>query len=639
MAVLLVLRRRIGKLVTDQGNQARPTYCQSIWPTALALAGSVLVALPFPLALWFAAWRVNSASVLMEQDAFDLAQSVAAGLRSSAALWLLFMLAFSVTRPGGLADCHWGWPIGSVKSSRSYLRPLAFVSIPAAFLVAFGERYPIVAWRESVSRFAFIAGMLTFTYVSYQLVRFPSGALSTLLRSRKSGWLYALRHLWMSILIGVPLSLVVLSSLGYQYAAVRLLERFTWTAWLLFGLIVLHSLLVRWLLLAERRLAIRRARKAREALQAESPSTVVPQPEIKIVAVRAQTKSLVRSLVILLAALGVWSVWSSVFPALSFLEEVHLWSYTAVEASSDGSTASPMVATTHYITLANALLAFIAAALALILAKNVPGLLEITLLAKLPLDKGGRFAITSLARYTIVVVGLVVAFGNLGVGWAKIQWLAAAVTVGLGFGLQEIFANFVSGLILLFERPIRIGDTVTVGGISGDVTRIRIRATTITDWDNKELIIPNKEFVTGQVVNWSLSEKTLRVKIPVGIAYGSDIDRVESLLYKIAREAENVLSKPEPRVLFTAFGASSLDFEVRVFVPSIDYFLEVRHTLHKAIDREFRKAGIEIAFPQRDVHFDTKDPIQIQLINREQTNEVRSAEPRSADEVAADETR
>jgi len=139
-------------------------------------------------------------------------------------------------------------------------------------------------------------------------------------------------------------------------------------------------------------------------------------------------------------------------------------------------------------------------------AKNIPGLLEIVVLQKLPIDTGGRFAVTAIARYLITVVGVVVAFGAIGVGWSKVQWLVAAISVGLGFGLQEIFANFVSGLMLLFERPIRIGDVVTVGGITGTVTRIRIRATTITDWDRKELVIPNKEFITGQVVNWTLSD-------------------------------------------------------------------------------------------------------------------------------------
>jgi potassium efflux system protein len=190
----------------------------------------------------------------------------------------------------------------------------------------------------------------------------------------------------------------------------------------------------------------------------------------------------------------------------------------------------------------------------------------------------------------------------IGIGWSKVQWLAAAMVVGLGFGLQEIFANFVSGLILLFERPIRIGDTVTVGDVTGEVTRIQIRATTITDWNRKELVIPNKEFVTGQVINWTLSDSTLRVIVPVGIAYGSNTQLAEEILAKVAKENDLVLAEPKSKVLFLEFGESSLNFELRVFVSSVEYLLKVRHQLHKAIDQEFRRAGIEIAFPQRDIH-------------------------------------
>ena len=256
----------------------------------------------------------------------------------------------------------------------------------------------------------------------------------------------------------------------------------------------------------------------------------------------------------------------------------------------------------RYVTLEDVALAIIFAIITLALAKNIPGLLEVALLQRLPLDAGGRFAVTTLVRYAITLVGIVLAFGAIGIGWSQVQWLAAAITVGLGFGLQEIFANFVSGLILLFERPIRIGDTVTVGNINGDVTRIRIRATTIRDWDRKELVIPNKEFVTGQVINWTLSDPILRLIVPVGIAYGSNTDLAEELLHKVARENKHALEDPQPRVFFLGFGDSSLNFELRVFVPSIDYLLKTRHELHKAIDAEFRKANIEIAFPQRDIH-------------------------------------
>jgi potassium efflux system protein len=183
--------------------------------------------------------------------------------------------------------------------------------------------------------------------------------------------------------------------------------------------------------------------------------------------------------------------------------------------------------------------------------------------------------------------------------------LVAAVGLGLGFGLQEIFANFVSGLIILFERPIRVGDTVTVGDVNGTVTKIRIRATWITSFDRKELVVPNKEFVTSQLVNWSLSDAVLRLDIPVGIAYGSDTDKAHRVLLEVAEKNEHVLRDPAPQAFFLGFGDSALDFELRVFSPDVEHRLRIIHDLHMEIDRAFRAEGIEIAFPQRDLHVRT----------------------------------
>jgi potassium efflux system protein len=187
--------------------------------------------------------------------------------------------------------------------------------------------------------------------------------------------------------------------------------------------------------------------------------------------------------------------------------------------------------------------------------------------------------------------------------------------VGLGFGLQEIVANFICGLIVLFEQPYRVGDIVTVGDINGTVTRIQIRATTITDWDRRELIVPNKEFITGKLINWSLSDPITRIVLPVGVVYGSDTVLTEELLLKVARENTRVLDKPEPSALFLGFGDNSLNFELRVFIHNALGRFEVMDRLHHAIDREFRKAGIAIAFPQRDVHLDTAEVLDVRLVS------------------------
>ena len=192
------------------------------------------------------------------------------------------------------------------------------------------------------------------------------------------------------------------------------------------------------------------------------------------------------------------------------------------------------------------------------------------------------------------------------------------MTVGLSFGLKDIFANFVSGIIILFERPIRVGDTVTVGGSSGRVSRIRIRSTTITDWDRRELIVPNNAFLSEKIINWSLSDRVGRVVIDVGIGYGSDPAKAQEILLQTAKDNPVVMKDPGPSVLFTGFGADSLDFALRAFVPTSDRMkvgTEIRHEIFK----RFKQAGIEIPFAQHDVHLDTSGgPLEIRMAKAEE---------------------
>jgi potassium-dependent mechanosensitive channel len=259
------------------------------------------------------------------------------------------------------------------------------------------------------------------------------------------------------------------------------------------------------------------------------------------------------------------------------------------------------------VTLADLAAAIVILVLTAVASRNLPGILEVTVLQRLRMDAGSRYAVHTLSRYVIVALGVVLTAEAVGVKWAHLQWLLAAMSVGLGFGLQEIFANFVSGLIILFERPIRVGDVVTVGGVTGTVSRIRIRATTITDLDRKELLVPNKEFITSQLVNWTLSDDVIRLVIPVGIAYGSDTRLARDLLLKVARDHPRVLTSPAPEAFFLGFADSSLSFELRVHVSGQPSMMPVSNDLHMAIDDAFRQAHIEIAFPQRDIHIRSTD--------------------------------
>jgi potassium efflux system protein len=198
-----------------------------------------------------------------------------------------------------------------------------------------------------------------------------------------------------------------------------------------------------------------------------------------------------------------------------------------------------------------------------------------------------------VTQYALAAARVMVASGILGIGWSDVQWLVAALGVGLGFGLQEIFANLVSGLILLAERPIRIGDVVTVGDVSGTVSRIRARATTATNFDNKEVLIPNKSFITDRVINWTLSNKTTRLLLKIGMPTGTDIALAQRVMLEAVRRNPDVLREPAPSVFFVGFGGSSLDFEIRAFVGSFDKRLRVQHEINLALEGALRDNGIE----------------------------------------------
>jgi potassium efflux system protein len=311
-----------------------------------------------------------------------------------------------------------------------------------------------------------------------------------------------------------------------------------------------------------------------------------------------------------------------VVTAFGILREVDLWqttqevSRTVTDAA--GETKVQTVEEFRAVTLADLLLAVVILLMTAVATTSVPGLLQVALRQRFGLGTGERVAISTIVQYTLGLIGAGFIFKIIGVGWGDIQWLVAALGLGIGFGLQEIVANFISGLILLFERPIRVGDVVTVGDVNGCVSKIRIRATSITGWDRKELVVPNKEFVTGRLVNWTLSDSILRVDIPVGIAYGSDTEKAKKRLLEVAKENKHVLRDPPSSALFIGFGASSLDFELRAHT-KVDMWLSVRDELNMAIDKAFREAGIEIAFPQRDIHIKSvEDAVRIAAKEQEE---------------------
>jgi len=238
------------------------------------------------------------------------------------------------------------------------------------------------------------------------------------------------------------------------------------------------------------------------------------------------------------------------------------------------------------------------------------GLIKLQL-EKSPMERGSREALVTVSGYGGVIIAFVVALGVAGISFANLAIIVGALSVGIGFGLQNIVNNFLSGLILLVERPVKTGDWIVVGGTEGYVKRIRIRSTQIQTFDHADVIVPNSELISSQVTNWMLRDTTGRARVPIGVAYGTDTQKVKEILLKIAQDHPEVITnRPsmEPFVLFLGFGDSSLNFELRAFIRNIDHRLRVISDLNFAIDAAFRENGIEIPFPQRDIHIRSGKP-------------------------------
>lgn len=646
---LVVWRRRLGNVLIASCERARSYRTDGFKETIRGALATAAIALPGPLIVWELGWLLSAPS-----DQVDVARAVGLALCRVAPAFYGLELLYQAARTKRLGETHFRWSPSGNKVLRRNVRLFTPIALPLLAVAMVFDAHSRPTWGDSVGRFAFVAYLALLTVGLWRLFR-PSGTILGDYFKRGSSLAERSYKVWFALTVGVPGTLVVAALTGYYYTALQFEGRFRASLGLVLGLVLVNALLLRWLFITRRRLAIEQAR-ARAQARAESAdvpegtaresAAPLDEDKVDIPAVDAQTRKLFRSGVSLATVVGLYMIWSGAFPALRALDRVQLWPTLAiVEAADDGllpselealaadpaaaeatgaaaapsetaaggapvgpvlllpsGQAEPSIAIPlEVVTLADLGLALVLLLVTIMSARNLPALLEISLLQRLPLDSGARNAVSTLARYFILMVGISAVFGAIGLSWAKIQWLAAALTFGLAFGLQEIFANFVSGIIILLERPIRVGDIVTVSDIEGRVTRLRMRATTITDFDMREILIPNKEFITGNVINWTLSDPVTRLVIPVGIAYGSDTAKARDILMKVARSNSLVLDEPGPSAIFRRFGESSLDFELRVYMESRDYWPALIDQLHAQIDLAFREADIEIAFPQRDL--------------------------------------
>jgi potassium efflux system protein len=567
------------------------------------------------------------------------------GMLASAILSGLAIMVFVhellrwLTRPAGWAECHLELPRDVARQlgrSGRFLAVAALVLLLPVYLFDHGLIAPEgrAIHISALSRFLIIGFELTIlgiclrlcrrrsallAWVTHQPTELAGEATANALRVNAShasrfmaglSWLSTgRRYVLRLILVGVVL-VIVLDVRGYSFTAKRLAIGWTSTAVILATALVLYRASARTIAANAGRwarprntwaLALTSAMARHAASRSLAPGLISTDTASTPTAGNGRTEEeqQVQHLAVALQHLAA-------FATIAVALVMTAWAWDLDLALVRFLLASPVwPIDDNPVTLGDLTQASIILVLGFLAWRNMNTFFTLAIFSRIPDDPGVRFAIVTLCRYGALALTMIAALSSIHLDMTKISVVLAALGVGLGFGLQEIVSNFVCGIILLLERPIRIGDIVTVAGTTGTVDRINIRATTIINSDNQCMIVPNREFITGNLVNWTHKDKILRISIKLRVAYGTDPDRVVSLLAGIARLDEDVLFDPLPSATLESFGDSALMFGLYVFVGDPNFAGRVRHRLCSEIHRKFEQEGIVMPFPIQQLFFET----------------------------------
>jgi potassium efflux system protein len=604
---LMLFSSRLRASLLETGVQAGDPITSSLTGTLQALAYTLVLGLPWPilsLAIGFELSRALEASEEVKAIGHAL-------MEITPALFFVRTLR-AVCVPGGLAEAHFKWSEANVIAQRRQLLELSLTFFIPAFIAMYAYHRSPSDYGGEIGRFTFLISSLGLARFIIEVLR-PGHSIVEELQHSAGEETRRLRWFVLLLVSAIPIGLFVAAFAGYLYSATTLMDNVIASLWLAWALVMTHALVERWLLLMKQRAWVRALKESQEAdrlaveKQGEAAGEVAPIPTeepLDMASVDSDTRKLLNVALAIVAFLFMSAIWSSVLPALALLRQVILWESIA---DVGGETKVTVV------TLADFGMALFYAFTTLIAARSLPSLVEAVLRQRGKADAGSRLAYATLARYLIVILGVALVGASVGFNWSTIQWLVAALGVGIGFGLQDIVANFISGLIILIERPIRVGDIVTVGDVTGVVSRLRIRATTVTTWDRQELLVPNREFVATRVLNWSLTDEISRMVMKVGVEYGSDLRKTMELIQQTIEKDERVLADPRPLITFDEFADNSLNITARAFVGSLGVRLEVMSDLNLAINETLTEAGIVVAFPQRDVHLDSASTLDVRV--------------------------
>ena len=590
---------RIKQKLTKINNSMLTVPTDSQWNTPMAIFWTVVLCLPSTFMFLIVFVLVTYICFLDPTEVWPW------GLKM-AFYWLYFAFMLAMLRPNGIAYRHFNMP----QSSNAVFRKILKHSVWVIGLLLntsifnnateYGIAYDVIGQAMTV---LVLLGVLFVVVPGFRMGIATYQKAASYKRDAKPMLLGLVRLL----LVLAPIALIILIVMGYYYTASQIIEHLVASYFAIVTWIIIRNMVYRGFNVSSRRLSYRRLQEKRALAQAKAQAqqngqeqTVETEDSALVLQDDAISVSDIKNQMLKITDLVLWTalfgllywVWSDLVTVAYYLKEITLWQQaTTTEAGT----------VMESITLLNLLVAMIVLIVTYILVKNLGGLLETLVFSNLNLSQGTPYTITTIFTYLLIIIGASIAFASLGMSWSKLQWLFTALSVGLGFGMQEIFGNFVSGIIILFERPVRVGDMVTIGSFNGTVSKIRIRATTLIDNDRKEVIVPNKAFITERVVNWALTSSMTRLVITVGVAYGSDLELVKRLLLQAAEENDAVLKDPAPAAYFLSFGASTLDHELRVYVGQLSDRVRTIDALNRRIDELFMANNIEIAFNQLDI--------------------------------------
>lgn len=503
---------------------------------------------------------------------------------------MCFLYMRQIMEPNSLMQRHFSMAPSIIKQNRMLIDQIWYVSIPMLTIANMREVEPNKISGDVIGYILMLLGFLYLTFFAMVTVK------------RMLNQYTPTMTFWALSIMGIctPLTIAIMLGLGYYYTVIQLLNRVAITLYIGFAYLIIANTLRRELYVAEIKILRKIRRKMLFNKENSQPSSNAATnsfgarfESFRLELVNNRAFKLFNAIILTISVYFMYLQWNDLAGVLTYLDKIYLWQNVKVV---DGQTI------TSSLSIGDILLAFVIIAVAVVLNHNLPLLIErLFMLRSGVAAKSTSYTIKLITSYVITGLGIIFAAGALGISWDNLQWLVAALSVGLGFGLQEIFANFVSGLIILFERQIRVGDIVTIANLSGTVNKIRIRATTIISFDNKEVVIPNRQFITTALTNWSLSNTVTKIEFAIGIAYDADPNKAKDILRGIIRRCRDLNREKKPLVFIKSLDASAVTIMCEVFVNEIGKRKAVYDYLSTETLRLFKDHGIEIPFDQLDV--------------------------------------